>query len=107
MAGKGRAAASDPRDVDELLTLSLSRPREALAGARAMLAGRPGPYEASVAHQAASIVLRDLGDTQAAVAGYEDAARRTTSIPEQRYLRAQAERLRVDVENPPTAPTTG
>ncbi len=47
------------------------------------------------------------GDTQAAVAGYEDAARRTTSIPEQRYLRAHAERLRVDVENPPTAPTTG
>jgi RNA polymerase sigma factor (sigma-70 family) len=47
------------------------------------------------------------GDTQAAVAGYEDAARRTTSIPEQRYLQAQAERLRVDVENPPTAPTTG
>ncbi len=47
------------------------------------------------------------GDTQAAVAGYEDAARRTTSLPEQRYLRAQAERLRVDVENPPMAPTTG
>ena len=47
------------------------------------------------------------GDTQAALAGYEDAARRTTSIPEQRYLRAQAERLRVDVENPPTAPTIG
>ncbi len=46
------------------------------------------------------------GDTQAAVAGYEDAARRTTSIPEQRYLRARAERLRVDVENPSTAPTT-
>jgi hypothetical protein len=46
-------------------------------------------------------------DVQAALAGYEDAARRTTSIPEQRYLRAQAERLRVDVENPPTAPTTG
>ena len=47
------------------------------------------------------------GDTEAAVAGYEDAARRTTSIPEQRYLQGQAERLRGDVENPPTAPTTG
>jgi RNA polymerase sigma factor (sigma-70 family) len=47
------------------------------------------------------------GDTQAAVDGYEDAARRTTSIPEQRYLRARAERLRVDVEDPPMAPTTG
>jgi hypothetical protein len=47
------------------------------------------------------------GDTQAALAGYENAARRTTSIPEQRYLQAQAERLRGDVENPPTAPTIG
>jgi RNA polymerase sigma factor (sigma-70 family) len=47
------------------------------------------------------------GDPQAALAGYEDAARRTTSIPEQRYLQAQAERLRGDVENPPTAPTIG
>jgi RNA polymerase sigma factor (sigma-70 family) len=48
-----------------------------------------------------------VGDTQAAMAGYEDAARRTRSIPEQRYLRAQAERLHGDVENQPTAPTTG
>jgi RNA polymerase sigma factor (sigma-70 family) len=47
------------------------------------------------------------GDTQAALAGYEDAARRTTSIPEQRYLQTQAERLRRDVENPPAAPTIG
>jgi tetratricopeptide (TPR) repeat protein len=58
---------SDPRDVDDLLPLALSRPREALARARAVLAGRPGPYDASVAHQAASVVLRDLGDTEAAV----------------------------------------
>ena len=47
------------------------------------------------------------GDMQGAVAGYEDAARRTTSIPEQRYLQAKAERLRDHVENPPTAPTMG
>jgi predicted RNA polymerase sigma factor len=47
------------------------------------------------------------GDTRAALDGYEDAARRTTSIPEQRYLRARAERLRGDVENPPTSPTVG
>src|SRR5208282_1564026 len=67
MAGEARAAASDPRDVDDLLPLALSRPREALARARAVLAGRPGPHDASVAHQAASIVLRDLGDTEAAV----------------------------------------
>jgi RNA polymerase sigma factor (sigma-70 family) len=47
------------------------------------------------------------GDTQAALTGYEDAARRTTSIPEQRYLQAQADRLRGGVENPPTSPTIG
>ena len=55
---------SGPRAVDDLLPLTLSRPREALARARAVLAGRPGPYEASVAHQAASIVLRDFGDVE-------------------------------------------
>jgi tetratricopeptide (TPR) repeat protein/CHAT domain-containing protein len=60
-------AVSDPRNVEDLLPLALSRPREALARARAVLAGRPGPYAASVAHQAASVVLRDLGDTEAAV----------------------------------------
>jgi RNA polymerase sigma factor (sigma-70 family) len=47
------------------------------------------------------------GDTQAALTGYEDAARRTTSIPEQRYLQGQADRLRGGVENPPTSPTMG
>jgi len=60
-------AAISPRDVDDLLLLALSRPREALAKAQAVLAGRPGPYDASVAHQAASIVLRDFGDVEAAV----------------------------------------
>ena len=50
-----------------MLSLALSRPREALARAREVLAGRPGPHEASVAHQVASIVLRELGDTEAAV----------------------------------------
>jgi hypothetical protein len=41
------------------------------------------------------------------LAGYEDAARRTTSVAERRYLQAQAKRLRGDVENPRTAPTSG
>ena len=58
---------SGPRDVDDLLPLTLSRPREALARARAVLAGRPGPYDASVAHQAAAIVLREFGDIKAGV----------------------------------------
>ena len=53
--------------VDELLPLSLSRPREALARAREVLAAGPGPREASIAHQAAGIVLREFGDVEAGV----------------------------------------
>ena len=60
-------AGSGPRDADDLLLLALSRPREALAKARAILAERPGPHEASIAHQAAGIVLRDIGDVGAGV----------------------------------------
>jgi RNA polymerase sigma factor (sigma-70 family) len=81
-------------------------PRAGLAGLDAL----SGDRRLASQHRLASVRahLHEMaGDTQAAVAGYEDAARRTTSIPEQRYLGAQAERLRVDVENPPTAPTTG
>jgi RNA polymerase sigma factor (sigma-70 family) len=81
-------------------------PRAGLAS----LDARDGDRHLASHHRLASVRahLHEMaGDTQAAVVGYEDAARRTTSIPEQRYLRAQAERLRVDVENPSTAPTTG
>ncbi len=82
-------------------------------GPRAGLAGLDvldGDRRLASHHRLASVRahLHEMaGDTQAALAGYEDAARRTTSIPEQRYLHAQAERLRGDVENPPTAPTIG
>ncbi len=58
---------SSQRDADDLLLLTLSRPREALARARGVLAARPGPYEASIAHQAVGIVLRDIGDVSAGV----------------------------------------
>jgi tetratricopeptide (TPR) repeat protein len=61
------AVRPGPDDADDLLLLTLSRPREALARARRILAARPGPYEASVAHQAAGIVLRDIGDVNAGV----------------------------------------
>ena len=61
MTGSGR------QEVEDLLPLALSRPREALARARAVLAARPGPYQASVAHQAAGIVLREFGDVEAGV----------------------------------------
>ena len=75
-------AKTAQRDVDYLLPLALSHPREALAEARAVLNGGPGPYEASVAHQAAGIVLRDTGDVNAGVRELRAAlrqARRTGS----------------------------
>ena len=75
MAEGALAAGSGQRDVDDLLPLALSRPHEALARARAVLKGRPGPYEASVAHQAAGIVLRDTGDVSAGVRELRDALR--------------------------------
>jgi RNA polymerase sigma factor (sigma-70 family) len=52
-------------------------------------------------------LLEMAGDTEAALAGFRDAARLTSSVAERRYLQAQAERLRGDVENRPAAPTTG
>ena len=55
--------------------LALSRPWEALTRARAVLAGRPGPHDASVAHQAAAIVLREFGDVEAGVRELRQALR--------------------------------
>jgi len=77
---------SGQQDVGDLLPLALSRPHEALARARTVLAGRPGPYQASVAHQAVGIVLRDVGDAQAGVRELRTAlrlARRTGSAERQ------------------------
>jgi tetratricopeptide (TPR) repeat protein len=68
--------------VDDLVALAMSRPWAALTRARAVLAGRPGPHEASVAHQAAGMVLRDFGDVEAGVRELRQAlrqARRTGS----------------------------
>ena len=67
MAGAAHADESGQREIDDLLPLALSRPHEALARARAVLEGQPEPYAASVAHQAAGIVVRDIGDVQASV----------------------------------------
>jgi tetratricopeptide (TPR) repeat protein len=81
-----RASAADAagRTADELLPLAMSRPSEALAAARAMLAGSPDAYDASVAHQAAAIVLREFGDVDSAVSELGDALRfaRRTRLPE-------------------------
>jgi tetratricopeptide (TPR) repeat protein len=57
-----------PSDTAQLLPLALSRPQDALLGARSVLAGRPSAYDASLAHQAIGIVLRDHGDLLAAIA---------------------------------------
>jgi tetratricopeptide (TPR) repeat protein len=67
VAESASAIRSGPGEADDLLLLALSRPREALARARAALASRPALYEQSVAHQAAGIVLRDFGDVGAGI----------------------------------------
>jgi tetratricopeptide (TPR) repeat protein len=84
MAGEVRAARPGRSEVDDLLPLSLSRPHEALDKARAVLAGQPDSYDASVAHQAAGIVLREFGDVNAGVREVRAALRlaRRTDSPE-------------------------
>jgi len=78
------SAGSQPPDVDALLALAVSRPREAYARAREILAARPGPYAASVARQAAGIVLREVGDVEAGTRELRRALRlaRRTGLPE-------------------------
>ncbi|GAA1563762.1 hypothetical protein GCM10009742_01150 [Kribbella karoonensis] len=61
MAG-GSAAA-----VENLLPLALSRPHDAIAAARTVLAGAPPVVAASIAHQAWGIGLRQLGEVPTAV----------------------------------------
>jgi hypothetical protein len=105
----------DVRDSDEIDAGDAPQLRSPsmVDGPRAGLAGLDAPAgdrRLAEHHRLAAVrahLQEMVGDTQAALTGYEDAARRTTSIPEQRYLQAQAERLRGDVENPPTAPTIG
>jgi len=67
VAGAASTLQSSQQRIDDLLPLALSRPHEALARARAVLTGQPGPYAASVAHQAAGIVLREFGDVEAGI----------------------------------------
>ncbi|WP_200827588.1 CHAT domain-containing protein [Thermomonospora echinospora] len=64
--------AGDPL---QLLPLALSRPREAMVRARALLAQSPSPLAASIAHQARGVVLRDFGDTAAALRELRTAVR--------------------------------
>ena len=61
--------------ADQLIPLTGVSPRQALAAARSLLATGPGPRDASIAHQAAAIVLRDFGDVRAAIRELRLAAR--------------------------------
>jgi len=54
-------------DPDRLLALAMSRPQDALIAARSVLARQPSAYDASLAHHAIGIVLRDHGDLPAAI----------------------------------------
>lgn len=58
-----------------MLALALSRPTEALAAARALLAGSPSAAQAGVAHQAMGIVHRDFGALDDAVVEFRAALR--------------------------------
>jgi tetratricopeptide (TPR) repeat protein len=73
-----------PYDPAELLPLALSKPQDALLAARSVLASEPGAYDASLAHQAIGIVLRDRGDLPGAIAELRRGMRlaRTSGRPE-------------------------
>jgi tetratricopeptide (TPR) repeat protein len=75
MAVERRQIAPEPSAALELLPLALSRPKEALARARAVLAADPEPHDASVAHQTVGIVLRDFGDVDVAIRELRTAVR--------------------------------
>jgi len=68
-------AASVTWEPDKLLALALSRPPEALAAAREVLAQHPPAAQAAVAHQAAGVVFRDFGDIGKAIEEFKNARR--------------------------------
>jgi tetratricopeptide (TPR) repeat protein len=62
-------------EPDRLLALALSRPADALAAAREVLASKPPAAQAAVAHQAAGLVYRDYGDMAQAIEEFKNARR--------------------------------
>ena len=79
-----------PIDPAQLLPLAVSRPRDAEHAARSVLAGQPSAYDASLAHHAIGIVLREHGDLPGAIVELRKGAR---------LARASGQREReVDVE---------
>jgi CHAT domain-containing protein/tetratricopeptide (TPR) repeat protein len=75
VAGNSTGPPAERDGVRDLLPLATSRPRDGLTRAQAVLASQPGPFAASVAHQAIGIVLRDFGDVQAAISEFRRALR--------------------------------
>jgi tetratricopeptide (TPR) repeat protein len=73
-----------PVEPAQLLPLAVSRPWDALVAARSVLDSQPSAYDASLAHQAIGIVLRDHGDLPAAIVELKTAARlaRASGRPE-------------------------
>jgi tetratricopeptide (TPR) repeat protein len=67
MAGGDPDTANLPSDPARLLPLALSRPHDALLAARSLLAAKASAYDASFAHQAIGIVLRDHGNLPGAI----------------------------------------
>lgn len=76
----GAPATAPGTADDELLALAMSRPRDALARARRILAGQPEPLQALVAHQAAGIVLRETADVSASIRELRQALRLARKI---------------------------
>ncbi len=70
-----RGTGTSRPEVDDLLLLTLSRPRDALAGALAILRASPSTYDASVAHQAVGIVHREFGDVRTGIQDLREALR--------------------------------
>jgi hypothetical protein len=68
MGASTSGGEDQPARVVDLLTLLGERPGELMTRARQIVAGDPGPYEGSVAHQAIGMVLREWGDLDAGIA---------------------------------------
>ena len=64
--------------------MAVSRPHDALLAARSVLSGQPSAYDASLAHHAIGIVLRDRGDLPGAIAALRSGVRlaRASGKPE-------------------------
>src|SRR5689334_19762059 len=67
MAVGDRHGGISPCQPAQLLPLAVSRPQDALLAARSVLNGEPSVYDASLAHHAIGIVLRDRGDLPGAI----------------------------------------